>query len=165
MKLKDIQVINEALIPPPVIAFLTKYGSKVLTFVAIAVLEKLIEKLVKKFFINKQSNLPDDLFYVGFGYSTKVPRNEFSHTELIGNSLRKELESKIPTDFSLYQISDMSKMINTAKKEKDDKDIYLLNSFLLGFKKKPNLKDLGVKLKAGFGKLNIQIKITYYGKK
>ena len=164
MKLKDVQ-INEAIIPPPAAAFIAKYGSKVLTFVAIAVLEKLIEKLVKKFFIKKQPNLPDDLFYVGFGYSTKVPRNEFAHAEMIGNSLRQELENKIPTDFSLFQVSDMSKMINATKKDKSDKDIYLLNSFLLGFRKKPNLKDLGIKLKAGFGKLNIQVKITYYGKK
>jgi len=167
MRLKDIKQLNEAFIPPPVLTFLTKYGSKLLTFVAIAVIEKLIEKLLKKLFISKQDNLPDDLFYMGFGYSMKVPRNEFGHMESIGNALRTELEKKIPTDFSLVQTSDISKMIHSAKSDKDndDKDIYLLNSFLLGFKKKPNFKDLSLKLSTGFKKMNIQIKITYYGKK
>jgi len=166
MKLKDVQ-LNEALIPPPVAAFIVKYGSKVLAIVAFAVIEKLIEKFLKKFYISKQGNLPDDLYYMGFGYSTKVPRNEFTHLEAIGNALRKELENRIPTDFSLYQASDISKMIHTAAKvvNKSDKDLYVLNSFLFGFKNKPNIKDITNKLKSGFGKLNIQIKITYYGKK
>ena len=167
MKLNQINevVIPAIVIKPAIAAFLKKYGSKIATVVAVAVIEKLIVKLVKKFYINKQDNLPSDLFYMGFGYSTKVPRNEFSHTESIGGMLRKELESKIPTDFSLYQASDMTSMIGVKKPDSVDKDIYIMNSFLLGFKVKPNMKDLSAKIITGFKKLNIEIKITYYGKK
>jgi len=165
MRLQDIRTLNEVFVPPTIVAFLTKYGSKVVTFVAIAVLEKLVEQLLKKLFVKKQKHLPDDLYYMGFGYSTKVPKNEITHAEAISNALRQELENKLKTDFSLIQTSDVSRMIHPNKNEFNDSDLYLLNSFLFGFKVKPNLKDITIKLKAGFEKLNIQIKITYYGKK
>lgn len=166
MRLKDIKQVNETFIPPAVAAFAGKYGAKVLGVIAIAVLEKIIEKLLKKFYINKQDNLPKDRYYMGFGYSTKVPRNEFTHAEMIGGALRRELEKKIGSDFSLYQATDMTKMIKTSMKSPpEDKDIFILNQYLFGFIEKPNMKDLKMKLIAAFKKLNIEIKITYYGKK